>query len=319
MSEIILDVQHLTKQYLKHTVVRDVSFQVQQGTICGLIGPNGAGKTTIMKALGGLIAPTSGSISLFGEKTEAGLAHSRSRMCFLIETPYAKQEMTARENLKKLCMQKGIPAEDQIDRVLNLVGLADTGKKQVRNFSLGMRQRLGIAGALLSNPEVMVLDEPVNGLDPEGIVEIRNLLLKLNREEHITILISSHLLTELSLLCTDYVIIRSGEVIRRITADELKRECHEYFRISAADNTMLPAVLQNQLGITDFTTEKDGSVRLYERTGEIERISRTLYENGIIPVEMHMHDANLEQYYMNLVGDTDVQRDEGAVISDCPA
>lgn len=316
MSEIILDVQHLTKQYLKHTVVRDVSFQVQHGTICGLIGPNGAGKTTIMKALGGLITPTSGRISLFGENDEAGLAHARSRMCFLIETPYAKQEMTARENLKKLCMQKGIPAEDQIDRVLKLVGLSDTGKKQVRNFSLGMRQRLGIAGALLSNPEVMVLDEPVNGLDPEGIVEIRSLLLKLNREEHITILISSHLLTELSLLCTDYVIIRKGEVIRKITAEELKRECHEYFRISAADNTMLPAVLQNQLGITDFSTERDGSVRLYERTGEIALISRTLYENGIIPVEMHMHDANLEQYYMNLVGDTDVQHHEGADISD---
>ena len=122
--------------------------------------------------------------------------------------------------------------------------------------------------------------------------------------------------TELSLLCTDYVIIRNGEVIRKITAEELKRECHEYFRISAADNTMLPAVLQNQLGITDFSTERDGSVRLYERTGEIALISRTLYENGIIPVEMHMHDANLEQYYMNLVGDTDVQRHEGADIPD---
>lgn len=316
MSENIMEMQHFTKQYQKHTVVRDVSFAVQQGTICGLIGPNGAGKTTIMKAFGGLIAPTSGRIRLFGEQTEAGLAHSRSRMCFLIETPYAKPEMTARENLKKLCMQKGIPSEDQIERVLNLVGLADTGKKQVRNFSLGMRQRLGIAGALLSHPEVMVLDEPVNGLDPEGIVEIRSLLLKLNREEHITILISSHLLTELSLLCTDYVIIRNGEVIRKITAEELKRECHEYFRISAADNTMLPAVLQNQLGITDFSTERDGSVRLYERTGEIALISRTLYENGIIPVEMHMHDANLEQYYMNLVGDTDVQCHEGADIPD---
>ena len=202
MSDVLIDVKNFEKQYMKKIVVKDASFQVKKGMICGLVGPNGAGKTTIMKAMGGLILPTKGTISLFGETDEKGLAHSRSRMCFMIETPYAKQDMTARENLEKLRLQKGLPDKSKIDKVLEMVGLADTGKKPVKEFSLGMKQRLGIAGSLMSDPEIMVLDEPVNGLDPEGIVEIRELLLKLNREQEITIVISSHLLSELALLCT---------------------------------------------------------------------------------------------------------------------
>lgn len=315
MSDILIDVKNLEKQYMTKTVVKDASFQVSKGMICGLVGPNGAGKTTIMKAMGGLIMPTKGTISLFGETSEKGLAHSRSRMCFMIETPYAKQNMTARENLEKLRLQKGLPDKSKIDEVLKLVGLADTGKKLVKEFSLGMKQRLGIAGCLLSDPEIMVLDEPVNGLDPEGIVEIRELLLKLNREQEMTIVISSHLLSELSLLCTDYVFIRRGEIIKKISADELKKECHEYFLIRTDNDSLVPAILQNKLDITDIHVEKNGAVRVYEKTDDIRLISKTLYENGIIPVELHMHDANLEQYYMNMVGDEDVQYNKSTDVS----
>ena len=300
---------------MKKIVVKDASFQVKKGMICGLVGPNGAGKTTIMKAMGGLILPTKGTISLFGETDEKGLAHSRSRMCFMIETPYAKQDMTARENLEKLRLQKGLPDKSKIDKVLEMVGLADTGKKPVKEFSLGMKQRLGIAGSLMSDPEIMVLDEPVNGPDPEGIVEIRELLLKLNREQEITIVISSHLLSELSLLCTDYIFIRKGEIIKKISAEELSNECHDYFLIRTDNDSLVPAILQNKLNITDISVEKSGAVRVYEKTDDLRLISKTLYENGMIPVELHMHDANLEQYYMNLVGEEDVQHNKSADVS----
>lgn len=315
MSEVLIDVKNFEKQYMKKIVVKDASFQVKKGMICGLVGPNGAGKTTIMKAMGGLILPTKGTISLFGETDEKGLAHSRSRMCFMIETPYAKQDMTARENLEKLRLQKGLPDKSKIDKVLEMVGLADTGKKPVKEFSLGMKQRLGIAGSLMSDPEIMVLDEPVNGLDPEGIVEIRELLLKLNREQEITIVISSHLLSELSLLCTDYIFIRKGEIIKKISAEELSNECHDYFLIRTDNDSLVPAILQNKLNITDISVEKSGAVRVYEKTDDLRLISKTLYENGMIPVEFHMHDANLEQYYMNLVGEEDVQHNKSADVS----
>jgi ABC-2 type transport system ATP-binding protein len=223
--------------------------------------------------------------------------------------------MSAKENLEKLRLQKGLPDKSRIDEVLNIVGLKDTGKKQVKNFSLGMKQRLGIAGALLSKPEIMVLDEPVNGLDPEGIVEIRELLLKLNREQGITIVISSHLLSELSLLCTDYIFIRKGEIIKKISSEELRAECHDYFLIHTDNDSLVPAILQNKLDITDIHVEKSGAVRVYEKIDDLRLISKTLYENGIIPVELHMHDANLEQYYMNLVGEEDVQYNEIANVS----
>ncbi len=310
MNEILINVQGLCKQFKKSKVLKDVSFTVKEGMICGLVGPNGAGKTTIMKALGGLIIPTAGSIELFGETSEKGLAHSRSRMSFMIEVPYAKQSMTARENLEKLRLQKGLPDKSRIDEVLELVGLADTGKKHVKNFSLGMKQRLGIAGALLTKPELMVLDEPVNGLDPEGIVEIREMLLKLNREEHITIVISSHILSELSLLCSDYLFIRHGELIESLSAEQLKRQCHEYYHIRTDKDSLVPAVLKNTLGIEDIEVEKDGSVRVYERIDELRLISRTLYENDITPVELHLKDADLEQYYMNMVGEESEEGDK---------
>ena len=283
--------------------------------ICGLIGPNGAGKTTIIKMLGGLVLPTNGSISIYGEDTQKGLAKARSRMSFMIETPYAKEKMTAKENLEKQRLQKGIPDKHRVDEVLEIVGLADTGKKYVKNFSLGMRQRLGIANALLAKPEIMVLDEPVNGLDPEGIVEIRELLLKLNREEHITIIISSHILSELSLLCTDYIFIHHGELVQSVSADALKKLCREHYHIHTDKDAVALAVLQERLGVTEYDVEEDGSIRLYEHLEDIREVSKALYEGGVIPLSLGMREANLEQYYMDMVGEQNVEHNESAKLS----
>ena len=311
MSEVVIDVRNLTKQYKKQKAVDDVTFQIRKGMICGLIGPNGAGKTTIMKILGGLVLPTEGRFSIFGGSSEKELAQARSRMSFMIETPYAKGELSARDNLEKLRLQKGIPNAKRVEEVLELVGLSDTGKKRVSKFSLGMRQRLGIAGALLSKPEIMVLDEPVNGLDPEGIIEIRNMLKQLNEEENITILISSHLLTELSHLCSDYLFIRSGALRQSMSAEALHKICGEYYHIHTNDDAVALAVLQNRLGIERCDVLKDGSLRLFERLDALPLISKTLYENGLIPVTLHVHEADLESYYMKLVGEDNVEHSEG--------
>ena len=301
MSDIIVDVKNLTKQYGTQKALDGVSFQIKKGSIVGLIGPNGAGKTTIMKIMGGLAFPTSGELEMYGSTDEKGLNHARSRMSFMIEIPYEKEKMTARENLEKQRLQKGIPDKKRIDEVLEIVNLQDTGKKIVKNFSLGMRQRLGLANALLGKPEFMVLDEPINGLDPEGIVEIRELFRKLNKEEEITMVISSHILSELSLLCTDYIFINHGQIKGVFTAEELRQACSEYYHIDTDNNEKASSILTRECGIERVEVLEDGSLRIFDKLDEIKNISKTLYENGIIPVELSRNEVNLEDYYMKMV------------------
>ncbi len=301
MSDVIVDVRNLTKQYGTQKALDDVSFQIKKGSIVGLIGPNGAGKTTIMKIMGGLAFPTGGELEMYGATDEKGLNHARTRMSFMIETPYEKEKMTARENLEKQRLQKGIPDKSRVDEVLEIVNLQDTGKKIVKNFSLGMRQRLGLANALMGKPEFMVLDEPINGLDPEGIVEIRELFRKLNKEDDITMVISSHILSELSLLCTDYIFINHGQIKGVFTADELKAACSEYYHIDTDNNEKASSILTRECGIETVEALEDGSLRIYEGLDDIHNISKTLYDNGIIPVELSKNEVNLEDYYMKMV------------------
>lgn len=303
----VIEVTNLSKQYKKQMAVDKVSFEIKRGSIIGLVGPNGAGKTTIMKMLGGLVFPTEGEMKIFGASDEDGLCKARERMCFMIETPYAKEAMSAKENVEKLRLQKGIPGKERGEEVLKLVGLENTGKKLVKNFSLGMRQRLGIAMALLSKPEIMVLDEPVNGLDPQGIIEIRNLILKLSREEHITILISSHLLSELGLLCTDYLFINKGHLIKSISAEELVMECKQYLHVHTDNDEMAGIVLTDKLGIKRVDLGEKGFIKVYEKMDEVALISKTLFENGVIPTELFIKEVNLEKYYMDLVGEIYVE------------
>lgn len=301
MSDVIVDVRNLTKQYGTQKALDDVSFQIKKGSIVGLIGPNGAGKTTIMKIMGGLAFPTGGELEMYGATDEKGLNHARTRMSFMIETPYEKEKMTARENLEKQRLQKGIPDKSRVDEVLEIVNLQDTGKKIVKNFSLGMRQRLGLANALMGKPEFMVLDEPINGLDPEGIVEIRELFRKLNKEDDITMVISSHILSELSLLCTDYIFINHGQIKGVFTADELRAACSEYYHIDTDNNEKASSILTRECGIETVEALEDGSLRIYEGLDDIHNISKTLYDNGIIPVELSKNEVNLEDYYMKMV------------------
>ncbi|MBR6223249.1 MAG: ABC transporter ATP-binding protein [Lachnospiraceae bacterium] len=303
MSDILVNVENLTKQYGKTLALDNVSFKIKKGSIVGLIGPNGAGKTTIMKAMGGLIFPTSGSIEMFGAKDEKGLNKARSRMSFMIETPYEKGNMTARENLEKQRIQKGIPDKNRVDEVLEFVKLADTGKKVVKNFSLGMRQRLGLANAILGKPELMVLDEPINGLDPEGIVEIREMLRTFNREEAVTLIISSHILSELSLLCTDYIFINHGQIKGVFTADELKEQCSEYYHIDTDNNEKASVILTNTCGIERVEVMEDGSIRIYDKLDEMKEISKALYDGGVIPVTLSRNEISLEDYYLRMVQD----------------
>lgn len=301
-EQTVIEVKGLTKQYKKQTAVKDAGFSIKRGSICGLIGPNGAGKTTIMKMLGGLVIPTAGSISLYGCRREAEQAKARERMSFMIEIPYAKLDLTAWQNLEKQRIQKGIPNKGRMEEVMDMVGLSDVGNKKLKEYSLGMKQRFGIANALLSKPETMILDEPVNGLDPGGIVEIREMLMKLNREEDITILISSHILSELALLCSEYLFIAEGKIIRQLTNEELKRECRSYLSVNTDNNNLALAVLREKLGIADYEVEEDGSLRLYEYLENIAAVSRTLYENGVLPLGLSTGGDTLEQYYISMIG-----------------
>lgn len=303
-GQAMIEVDHLTKQYKKQTAVREASFRVKQGSICGLIGPNGAGKTTIMKMLGGLVIPTKGTISICGSETEKERIKARERMSIMIETPYAKMDLTAQQNLEKQRLQKGIPNKSRIDEVMELVGLplSQVEKKRLKEYSLGMKQRFGIANALLSRPEIMILDEPVNGLDPEGIVELRELFLRLNREEDVTILISSHILSELSLMCDDYLFIVNGNIIKHLTREALELECRSYLHIHTDRDDLALAVLQEKLQTTNVEVEADGSIRLFDYLDDIALVSRTLYENGVLPLALGMGGENLEQYYMTMIG-----------------
>ena len=314
-EQVVIDVKNLSKQYKKQKVVKNVSFQVKKGSICGLVGPNGAGKTTIMKMLGGLVLPNQGEISLFGLTKEEELAFSRSRMSFMIETPYVKQNLTAKQNLEKQRIQKGIVDVKRMDEVLEIVGLSDVGNKKVKEYSLGMRQRLGIANALMAKPELMILDEPVNGLDPEGIVEIREVLMKLNQQEGVTIMISSHILSELALMCTDYLFIHRGEIIKAITDAGLRNECRNYIGIHTDNDAMALAVLQEKLKVQNYTVKEDGSIQLFEFLDDIRTISKTLYENGVIPLELYMGGESLEEYYMSMIGgEANVEYSESTVL-----
>ena len=299
MSEYVVESKKLTKQYGKQLALDEVSFGIKKGSIVGLIGPNGAGKSTIMKIMGGLVFPTSGSLEMFGESSEKGLNHSRSS--FMIETPYAKADMSARQNLEKQRRQKGIPDKGRIDEVLKIVKLEDTGKKEVKKFSLGMKQRLGIANALLGKPELMVLDEPINGLDPEGIVEIRELLKNLNKDEKVTIVISSHILSELSQLCTDYIFINHGKITDTLTAEELSQECSEFYHIDTDNNELASSILTKDCGINKLEVMEDGSMRIYEGFNDMRRISKALYDGGVIPIQLARNEVNLEDYYMKKV------------------
>ena len=290
----------LCKSYKKQEVLHNLSLTVERGHICGLIGPNGAGKTTIMKILAGFFFPTKGELELFDSSDN--LDDSRARMSFMIEQPIIAGSMTARENLEYIRYLRGYPDEKRIDEILELVGLVGTGKKHANKFSLGMKQRLGIGMALLPKPEIMVLDEPVNGLDPEGIVEIRQLIKRMQEEWGVTVLISSHLLSELSELCTDFSIISHGNLIENLSHEELLVKCRGHIALKTNDINKTAVILEDKLSIHDYKVILGEKIHIFERLDDILRISKTLTDNGLVITKLNEEGQNLEDYYLEKVG-----------------
>lgn len=297
--EYVMELEGLTKSFGRKKAVDNISLKMEKGHIYGLIGPNGAGKTTIMKMMAGLTEPDSGNMKFFGSEQ---VEKKRSRMSFIIEEPYMEMNMTARENMKYLMYLRGVADEKRIDELLEYVGLAETGKKTAGKFSLGMRQRLGLAMSLLSKPEIMVLDEPINGLDPEGILDIRKMLAELSAKENMTILISSHILKELSALCTDYAIVREGRLLEELSAEELMAKTRSYVVMATNDINRTTAVLEEKLGIREYKVTYENEILIYERLDEIETLSKTVTDSGLIITRLNPEGESLEEYYIGKVG-----------------
>ena len=298
--EYVLTTSALSKTYRKFEALKDLTMHIPKGAIYGFVGRNGAGKTTLIRVICGLQEPTSGEYAIYGiSNKDRQIAKSRHRMGAVVETPSIYLDMTAEDNLKQQALVLGLPNYESIPEILKLVGLENTGKKKARNFSLGMKQRLGIAVALIGNPDFIVLDEPINGLDPQGIVEIRELILKLNREHGITVLISSHILGELSKLATHYGFIEKGHIVKEISADELEAVCRKCVRVEVSDTKALARVLDEKE--MDYEIVTDHTANIY---GEItlSTLVLALAKENCELISSHEQDENLETYFINLIG-----------------
>lgn len=302
MSEYILRTNNLTKKYSNHLALDHVDIEIKKGEIYGFIGQNGAGKSTMLRLVTGLAFPTSGTIELFENDNPKEITNAQKRMGAIIEQPALIPNMSAVENLEVQRLQKGIPGKNCIQEKLELVGLKDAGKKKVKDFSLGMKQRLGIAIALLSDPEFLILDEPTNGLDPIGIVELRELIKKLNVEKGLTVLISSHILSELHLLATKFGIIHQGRLVEELTADELDKKCRKHLQIKVDEPETAAAVLENSLGTTDFEVMAGGTIKLYQFLDEVRTVSKTLTDHQLIIEHLSHNGDSLESYFSKVIG-----------------
>ncbi|MCM1225023.1 MAG: ATP-binding cassette domain-containing protein [Lachnospiraceae bacterium] len=298
--DYVLKANALSKNYKNFKALNGLSMNVPKGAIYGFVGKNGAGKTTLIRLICGLQEPTSGDYMLYGKKnTDKEIVKSRRRMGAVVETPSIYLDMTAEDNLKQQYRIIGLPSFDGLTDILKLVGLDNTGKKKARNFSLGMRQRLGIAIALVGDPDFLVLDEPVNGLDPQGIIEIRELILKLNREKQITVLISSHILDELSRLATHYGFIDGGRIVKEISAEELEAACKKCVRVEVSSTKALARVLDDK-GI-DYKILNDTTADVYAKMN-VSHLTAALAKENCEVISMQERDESLESYYIGLVG-----------------
>lgn len=295
----ILRVNGLTKKYGSKTALNNVAFSVEKGRIYGFIGENGAGKTTAIRAITGLSEALAGTIELFGVSDRKGLLNARRKMGYLVENPILSMNETAWGNLKMQQLLYGKKDKAKIRQVLERVGLADAGKKKVRNFSLGMKQRLGIAMALVNDPEILILDEPVNGLDPMGMVAVRELLKSLCAEDGITIVISSHILAELYQLVTDYIIISHGEIIEQISKEELDRKCTSYIVIETDQPQKALQVLES-CGLKDVELDGD-TIKIHDKVEE-KKVATIMFNASIILTQLTRFEKSLEDHYIELLG-----------------
>lgn len=290
----------LCKQYGSFSALNNLNMEIPKGSIYGFVGKNGAGKTTLIRQICGLQSPTSGSFELMEYKNDSkDIVRARRRMGAVVEAPAIFKDLSARSNLIQQCLLLGLPDYSKVDGLLELVGLADTGKKKARNFSLGMRQRLGIAIALCGDPDFIILDEPTNGLDPQGIIEIRELIIKLNKERGITFLISSHILDELSRMATHYGFIDQGSIVRQMSSEELQRECCKSVRMRVNDTKLLSKVLDEKR--YDYKILGPDTADVYEELVFSDMVKRC-EKVGCSIISMEEHDESLEAFYLSLLG-----------------
>ncbi len=299
MNELLVT-NNLTKKYKHQAAVNNVNLNVRRGEIYGLVGKNGAGKTTLLKMIGGLVSPTNGDISFMGYSGK-DRRKVLSRIGILIEAPGLYPGMTAYDNLKLKCICTGIHKSGYIENLLNTVGLDEVGKKKVSNFSLGMKQRLGIAMALVGEPDLLLLDEPINGLDPQGIVEIRNTLLNLNKKKEITMIISSHILEELSKIATNFGFINNGELVKELSHAELDAACNEHIELKMpTPNKALPVL--DRLGFTRYRVVNNDTIHIFERLEDSGKIAMELAQNNIEIISISVASKAFENYFLEMIG-----------------
>jgi len=299
---MVLQTIGLTKQYGTQFTVNDLNVNVEQGKIYGLLGRNGAGKTTAIRMVTGLLQPTSGDVILFGEKMRTPTKQCFRRIGALIESPAFYENLTAKENLKIIADLRGIQAKNSIEKALELVNLENETKKKVKQFSLGMKQRLGIAMAMMHNPEFIILDEPTNGLDPIGIQQIRLLIKKLSAENGVTVLISSHILSEIEQMADKVGIIDKGVLVEELTMDEIRHRNRHYVKLTVSDMSKTVPILEKELAISDFQILNDNDIKIFQLDNNLENMNRVLVSNDIGVSELSVKKGNLEEYFLKLTG-----------------
>ena len=299
---MVLETVDLAKQYGKQFAVSELNMHVKKGEIYGLLGRNGAGKTTTIRMAMGLLQPTKGEVKLFGERLTVPTKQIFNRIGALIEAPAFYENLTAKDNLKIIADLRGTQSRDCIDRALMLVNLENETHKKVKQFSLGMKQRLGIAMALMHEPEFIILDEPTNGLDPVGIQQIRLLIQKLCAEKGTTILISSHILSEIEQMANTIGIIDHGKMIEELSMDEIRRRNRHYVKMTVSDMNKTVPLLEKELCITDFEIISEREIKIYQIETDFEKVNHLLNQSGVGVSEISMNKGNLEEYFLRLTG-----------------
>lgn len=302
MRDIVLQTEGLTKAYGDFTALDHVSVRLEKKHIYGFIGENGAGKSTFMKIITGLTYPTEGTYSLLGKDTDPERGKMRKYIGSMIEAPALYPNYSIMKNLELQRILIGNPDKAVCDKVLDMVGLTEVKHKKVSNLSMGMKQRLGIAKALIGNPQLLILDEPINGLDPQNIVALRVMLKKLSEEKNVTIFISSHILNELYLLATDFIFIHKGRIIEELTHEQLEAKCRQYICIKVDNVPVALTVLDKLLGNPDYKVVSDNEIHLYSDTKDMEAISRTFMQNNIVITELSVMEQTLEDYFITITG-----------------
>ncbi|QAA33415.1 ABC transporter ATP-binding protein [Clostridium manihotivorum] len=302
MNEIILRLNHVTKSYKNIKVLNDISMTIKRGQIYGLIGLNGAGKTTLLKLITGISMKDGGELELFGKSEKTEIERERRKLGVIIEKPALYENKSIYENMHINRMQKGIPGEGAIDKILNTLDLTELKDKKVKTLSIGGKQRVAIAMALLGDPEFLILDEPINGLDPMKVIEIRELFKKLNREYGTTILISSHILGELYQLANYYGILYKGRLVEQLTIEELNEKCKRLVHIKVDNSAKASVVLNKALNTSNYDILPDNIINLYDYVDDTGRVNETLVKSGIIVEQIMPKSEDLESYFAKVIG-----------------